>query len=156
MIKMSSIPYFALEILRAIKRRMTAMIDMVQTTEMDAAASAHRLSLSEGTSLTQSWGIIAKVSKFFKFFLPKSVQNQFESCRWCKENLGLASKLNNAKKKKKKKSFTHVQFPVGDRLRWEDSTGASRWNQTHIRYKRSQSWDHRLSHWRHRKQALAI
>lgn len=33
---------------------MTAIIDMVQTTEMDAAASAHRLSLSEGTSLTQS------------------------------------------------------------------------------------------------------
>lgn len=57
-------PYFTLDILRAKKRRMTAMIDMVHTTEMDAAASAHRLSLSEGTSLTQSWGIVAKVSIF--------------------------------------------------------------------------------------------
>lgn len=70
-IKMSSSPYFAFEILRAIKRRMTAMIDMVQTTEMDAAASAHRLSLSEGTTLTQSWGIIAKVSKFFLILFVK-------------------------------------------------------------------------------------
>ena len=70
-IKMSSMPYFTLDILRAIRRRMTAIIDMVQTTEMDAAASAHRLSLSEGTSLTQSWGIIAKVSSFF-------LSNQFK------------------------------------------------------------------------------
>lgn len=70
-IKMSSMPYFTLDILRAIRRRMTAIIDMVQTTEMDAAASAHRLSLSEGTSLTQSCGIIAKVSNFF-------LSNQFK------------------------------------------------------------------------------
>lgn len=53
-IKVSSMPYFALDILRAIMRRITAMIDMVQTTAIDAAASAHRLSLSEGTTLTQS------------------------------------------------------------------------------------------------------
>lgn len=77
------------------------MIDMVQTTEMDAAASAHRLSLSEGTTLMQSWGIIAKVSEIYFF-----CQNQFESCRWCKENSDFAIKLNNEKEKKKKTLLT--------------------------------------------------
>lgn len=67
---MSSMPYFAEEILRAIKRRITARIDMVQTTEMDAAASGHRLSSSEGTTLMHSLGIIANVA-----IMKESVQN---------------------------------------------------------------------------------
>lgn len=53
-IKMSSIPYFASDILRAIKRKITAMIDMLKTTKMVAAASAYRLPLSEGTALRHS------------------------------------------------------------------------------------------------------
>lgn len=154
-IKMSSIPYFALDILRAIKRKITAMIDMLKTTKMDAAASVHRLSLSEGTALTHSWGIIARAAVFqnpVKKLFQMNIDNWSESL-W--ESSSYEGLPHSWRMKMKKKSFNYLQCLEEDRLWWGGFPGASRWNQTDIQYKRSQNWDHKLSHWRRRRQVFA-